>query len=101
MLIVILDVLLAAFASLYVWVFVSQLTTPIIAPVQRWLRRGWRRSLVSCPWCTSFWLALLFILLLQMGRYDWVATPLAVLAAAAISAFIGSMTPGILDEDED
>lgn len=95
------EIILIAMASLYLWVLASQLTTPVIAPIQRWLRRGWRRSLVSCPWCAGFWLSLIFTLAVHWGRYDWVVTPLTVLASAAVVGLAGSFTGGILDEDED
>jgi len=95
------DVLLIAFAVLYAWALAAFLHTPVIRPVQRWLRRGWRRALVGCPWCFGFWVSLVFTIALHatQHRLDWVATPLTVLAAAALAALAGSFTQGIEDED--
>lgn len=95
------NALLAAAAGLFVWVFMSQLTTPGFAWLQRWLRSGWRRPLISCPWCSGFWLALIFTLLLQWSYLHPVVTPLTVLASAAIIGFAGGFTPGIEDEDDE
>lgn len=98
------DIFLIAFAGLYLWVLASQLHTPVIRPVQRWLRRGWRRPLLSCPWCSGFWLAVVLALTLHAitGRLHWLLTPLVILAAAALIGLVGSMwTPGIEDPEED
>lgn len=93
------EVIIVGLAALFAWVFMSQLHTPGFGPIQRWLRRGWRVPLIGCPWCSGFWLALIFTLLLQWGRWDLVATPLTILAGAAVCGFLGSLTPG-MDEEE-
>lgn len=98
---IITSVLVAGGAGLFAWVFASQLTTPGFAWLQKWLRRGWRRPLVSCPWCSGFWLCAIFAIALQWGYLHPVITPLSALAAAAIVGYIGSLTPGINDEEDD
>lgn len=95
------DALVAGLAALYVWVFLSQLHTPGFGRLQRWARRGWRVPLVGCPWCSGWWLGLVFTILLQLQRLDWIATPLTALAAAALCGFVGSLTPGMDEADED
>lgn len=95
------DLAAVALAALYLWMLASQLHTPVIRPVQRWLRRGWRRSLVGCPWCFGIYATTALALLVHWGRWDWIATPLLALAAAALVGLIGSnWTPGIEDEEE-
>lgn len=95
------DAALAALAGLYLWALAAFLHTPVIRPIQRWLRRRWRKPLISCPWCFGFWASVLLVGLLQWGRWDWVHTPLAILAAAALVGVIGgTWTPGFDDEDE-
>lgn len=94
------DAALAGAAALYVWVLASQLHTPIIRPIQKWLRTGWRRPMISCPWCSGFWLGIAFTVALQWHRLDWIVTPITALAAAAICGYVGSLTPGIEDEEE-
>lgn len=97
---ILLDALIVGLAALYVWVLASQLHTPVIGGVQRWLRRGWRRSLIACPWCSGFWLSMLGVGLIQWGRWGWVETPLAILGAAAVVGLVGSnWTAGIDDEE--
>lgn len=96
------DVLIVAAAALYAWALAAFLHTPVILPLQRWLRRGWLRPLIACPWCFGWWasLALMLILHAWTGRLDWILTPVAAFAAAAIVGVAGSnWTPGIDDED--
>lgn len=99
-----LDALLAGFAALYAWVFLSQLHTPGFGWLQSWAKRGWRAPLVSCPWCFGWWASIVIILALHLSqhRFDWVGTPLAWVAAAALCGMLGSQnTPGPdLDEFE-
>lgn len=95
----VLDFLIAGFAALYVWVFLSQLHTPGFGWLQSWMRRGWRVPLIGCPWCSGWWLGLIFTVLLQLHHIDWIITPLTALGAAAICGFLGAMTPG-MDEDD-
>lgn len=99
-LILLVDVLIAGFAALYIWVLASQLHTPLIRPIQKWLRRGWRVPFVGCPWCSGFWLSAVFVIAIQWGRLDFVLTPLSIFAAAALCGFVGALTPGIDLEDE-
>lgn len=94
------DVLLAGAAAFFLWVLASQLHTPVIRPVQRWLRTGWRRSLVSCPFCFGFWAAVILVAALQWGRLDPIDTPVSILAATAVCGFLGSFTAGIEDEED-
>lgn len=94
------DIALIALAGLYLWVFVSQLSTPGFKRLQRAIRLSFMRPLIACPWCSGFWLSLVFTALLHIGRYDWVATPLTALAGAGLIGLLGSFTPGIIDEDE-
>ena len=90
-------------ASLYVWVFISQLTTPGAAWLQRRLRLSFLRPLLSCPWCFGFWASLIAVLLTVWSLDAWhiLLTPLAVVASAGLAGFIGSLTPGIVDEEDD
>lgn len=101
MIIIMADVAVVALATLFVWVLASQLDTPIIRPVQRWLRSGWRFQLVGCPYCFGFWLSIIFTALVQWERLDWVRSPLTVLAATALAGFLGSLTEGAVPVDED
>lgn len=98
-----LQALLAAGASLYVWVFISQMTTPGLGWLQKGLRRSFLRPLFSCPWCFSWWACLALVVALQVstGAVHWLMTPVSTLLAAAMSGFVGSLTPGIADLDED
>lgn len=95
------DVLVVGLFALYVWVWASQLHTPLFGGVQRWLRTGWRFPLVSCAWCSGFWLSALGVSAIHYvyGRLDWVLTPVSIAAAAAVCGFLGSLTPGIDPED--
>lgn len=90
-------------SGLYAWVFASQLTTPGFGWLQRGLRRSFLRPLLSCPWCTGFWWAAVFVVTIHAlsGTLDWLITPLVVLLTAAAIGFVGSFTDGIVDEDED
>lgn len=99
-LILIADVLVVGLASFYVWALAAFLHTPVIRPIQRWLRRGWRVALTGCPYCLGFWLSLVGTVAIQWGRLDWVLTPLTVLASAALCGYVGSLTSGIDLEDE-
>lgn len=97
------DALLVAGMALYLWALAAFLHTPVIGGVQRWLRRGWRRPLIACPWCFGFWASLLLALALHgwTGRLDWVMTPLVVFTAAALVGLVGSnWTPGADDPDD-
>lgn len=97
------DAVLVALVAIYLWALAAFLHTPVIGGVQRWLRRGWRRPLIACPWCFGFWATLLLTLALHgwTGRLDWILTPLVALAAAAIVGIVGSnFTPGADDLDE-
>lgn len=94
------EALIIGGATFYLWMLAAQLHTPIIYPIQKWLRLSWRRPLIGCPYCFGFWGAVALTLLVQWGRLDWVMTPLTILAAAALSGFVGSFTPGIDDEEE-
>lgn len=96
----VLSTLLAAGAGLYIWVFVSQLTTPGFGWLQKGLRRSFLRPLISCPWCFGAWISALLVIFLQWGEWGWVITPTAILASAALVGLMGSFTPGINDEDE-
>lgn len=97
-----LQALLAAGAGLYLWVFVSQLTTPGFGRLQKWLRASWRRPLTGCPWCSGFWVSAILVIAQQAltGALSPITTPLAILASAAIVGYVGSMTPGVNDEGE-
>lgn len=89
----------AGLAALYVWVFLSQLHTPGFGRLQKWARNGWRVPLVSCPWCSGFWLSAVFVAVIEWGRWSFTTTPFAILGAAALCGFLGAMTPGF-DFDE-
>lgn len=94
------EAILIGLAALYLWVLASQLHTPVIGGVQRWLRRGWRRPLISCPWCSGFWISAVLVAVVQWMRWDWIGTPLTILASATIVGLIGSnWTAGIDDEE--
>lgn len=96
------DLMIAGLASLYLWVFMSQLHTPGFRWLQHWLRHGPLQPLISCAWCSGWWLSVVIVLLLQANRLDWVVTPLTMVASAALAGFAGSLTPGIdLEDDED
>lgn len=94
------DIVLASGASLYVWVFLSQLHPPLVTPILMAIRCGWLKPLLQCAWCSGFWLSVIFVIALQWGRLDWIATPLAVLTSAALVGLAGSFTPGLDEEDE-
>lgn len=88
------DVFIAGLAAVYVWVFMSQLHTPGFGRLQRWLRRGWRVPVISCSYCSSWWLSVVLVALLQLHRLDWIVTPITMIATAGLAGLIGSMTPG-------
>lgn len=95
------DALIVALAGLFTWVFASQLHTPGFGKIQRWLRRGWRVGLVGCPWCSGWWLGWVLTLAIQYDRLDWITTPAIAVASAGLIGFLGSMTPGMDEEDGD
>lgn len=95
-----LEALLSGGAVFYIWMLVSQLNTPGLRTIQRWLRLSWRRPLTSCPYCFGFWASVLVVLAMQFGHLDPILTPLTVLASAALAGFVGSLTPG-MDAEED
>ena len=89
-------------AAFYLWMVAAVLRTPVIHPVQRWLRRGWRRPLVACGYCSGFWLsgAVTGALWAAHGFTDPVVAASVWLAGAALCGFMASWTDGIADEDE-
>lgn len=96
------DALIAGSAALFCWVLLSQLHPPVIGGVLEAIRRSWIRPLLACSWCSGFWLSVILVPLAQWGRWDWILTPLAILAAAALAGFVGSLTPGMeVDDDDD
>lgn len=95
------DVFIAGLASVYIWVFMSQLHTPGFGRLQRWLRRGPLSNLIACPWCSGWWLSVVIVLLLQLHRLDWLVTPITIVAAAGLAGIVGGMTPGVDMEDDE
>lgn len=98
----VLGIVLVSMAGLYVWALAAFLHTPLIRPLQAWLRRRWRRPLIACPWCSGFWLSLVMTLVLHasLSILSPVGTPFSILAAAGIIGLIGSnWTQGAADED--
>lgn len=94
------DFLVVGMSTLYVWIFASQLHTPGFRRLQSWLRKGWRRPLVGCPYCFSFWAGSALTVALQWGRLDVIATPLSALASAALAGLLGAyFTSGIAEEE--
>lgn len=93
--------LVSGLAALYLWVFASQLHTPLLGWLQRWLRTGWRVPLVSCPWCFGFWASMLIAIVLGAVSGTHIVVTLASgLAGAAVAGFIGSLTPGFSPPEE-
>lgn len=86
------DAAVIGLAVTYVWALAAFLHTPIIRPIQRWLRRSWRWPLISCPWCFGFWAAMALTILVHAstGRLGWSTTPVVVLASASLVGIIGS-----------
>lgn len=96
------DAVLVALVAIYLWALAAFLHTPIIGGAQRWLRRGWRRPLIACPWCFGFWasLALTVALHASTGRLDWSSLWVGVAAAALVGLIGSNWTPGADDSDE-
>ena len=90
------QVLVLGLVSTYLWVFASQLHTPGFGWLQHWLRTGWLKPLVSCPWCFGWWASLIGAALL-LG-FTWWTLAVAV-ASAAVTGILGAyFTPGISED---
>lgn len=79
-------VLVVGFACAYIWYLlaVAHITEPVMAAARA--RDDWVGLLITCPWCSGFWLA--GVLLLVSGNYD----PMTHLATACVVGVVGTLT---------
>jgi len=55
---------------------------------RKWGDSSWQSYLAHCPWCTSFWIALLIMPPAVIWPNKWVTAGLAVAAASMVTGLL-------------